>query len=116
VENFELIFETALDKGLQPASDIYDWRSERVIVAEDLATAKATADAMLKEEVEASEYLIRVISVRPTDKPPGVFVYDEGRHCWDRVLQNLNIHTDTIEFIYAEVGGTRERVGFKKIS
>lgn len=113
--NFELLFETAMEKGRQPKTDGYDWRHTRIITVDDLTTAEAVAKAMLKEEVEAGEYLTKIIRISPSNKPAALYVWDGGQHCWSRVLTALKIHPDTIEYIWANVNGMNERIGFRKI-
>jgi len=64
----------------------------RVVVADDDELARKIGEAMLGEEIAASEHLTEVLSVEETNEDPEVLAWTkEGlNQIWSRALRKLN--------------------------
>ena len=83
--NFKLIFQEHLRTEFE---SIDTMKSHRIIVADDLASAERIGRAMLGEEVNACEFLSKLLKVQKTYEPPNLYSWDENA-TWNRVLKNL---------------------------
>lgn len=88
MENFQLLFSTDFEDGIESIIDV--GKVSRVIVSENFEMANAIAKAMLGEEVSAHEYLSSLISVEQTSKPPEINAWNVSA-VWDRVLENFGL-------------------------
>lgn len=106
MENFELVFEVSYNCSPPPPPP---YRFSRVIVAESPEMAYRVANGMLGEEVNAGDFLAKVVEVRRTNKEPNLACWgDSGDRVWARVLRILNLTPDKdVEFIF----DGRQKVG-----
>lgn len=106
--NFKLVFREHFRDVFQ---SVDTQKSHRIIVADDLNSAKRIGEAMLGEEVNASEYLGKLLSVEKTDEPADICSWDEN-FTWNRVLENLGLKEDGVRY-YMAAGDQPRRVGIK---
>jgi hypothetical protein len=104
MENFELIFE--VDYNCSPPFPP-PYKLSRVIMTEDLRMARQIAEAMLGEEVDAGDFLSRVVEVRKTNKAPELPCWGDDNKVWCRVLKRLRVTSGEVEFIFSG----RQKVG-----
>lgn len=104
--NFKLVFQ---ERFIDEFQSVDTTKSCRIIVADDLNSAKRIGKAMLGEEVNASEYLGKLLSVEKTDEPADIYSWDEN-FTWKQVLKNLGLKEDEVRY-YCVIRDRLRKVG-----
>ncbi len=99
MQKFELIF---MQHFTNLNEDLDTTKFSRVIACENFVMAQKIANAMLGEKTYASEWLDQILSLKPTEKPFCMYVWDDGTSSWNRVLKKLNLAETDVEFIFDE--------------
>ncbi len=97
MSNFKIEFTTWFDNGV----DTGRGNASRIIVTDTIEDARKISEAMLGEEVNASEYLEMAKVIGPTNEKADTYAWDPDR-TWKRVMKNLNLNEEEITKVYNE--------------